>query len=665
MRKAIGRGVQAMFLAAMGFTLGLNALAQSAARTLVPAEDFARRPKLSGMQFSPDGTKFAALEDFQGRRNLTVADVQSGKLTRVTQFERFDVAAFLWLSNSRLWLETTDFRKGAGEGVKGAATYAINADGSQGTQTLFDRDENPRHFFLLRQRVKGSDTDVLALSNQRGIDSLDLVRLNTVTMKWTTVSTDNPGYMQGYAVDKDLVLRAAMSRSADRTQAIFRYKDTATSPWREIARFPTFGKKFEPYDFLDDGTLLVVSNIDEDRQAIYKFDPKTGKPGEKYLAHPLVDITETGPADGGLDPRSRPLIIDPKSGDLIGVRVYSDKPETFWFDAKRAQLQKTMDVSLPAENVNSIRPLTDTLAVVTTYSSRDPGATYLFDASKGQLKEVYRPRPWIKPEQMSETKPIRYAARDGLSIPAYLTLPTGKEAKKLPLIAWIHGGPQARDHWGWEREAQFFANRGYAVLQPNYRGSTGYGFAHQARGYKQWGQAMQDDITDGIKKLIADGVVDASRVCIGGGSYGGYATMAGLVKEPEMFKCGINVVGVTDLVWMHDIGYSDFQTFDPKGSDLFLDTAMGSLSNDRAMLEANSPRRHAERIKAPVLFVHGTNDQRVPIKHAEGMRDAMKAAGKPYEWLEFAEEGHGWRKEENWVTYLKAMEKFLAKHIGN
>ena len=378
-----------------------------------------------------------------------------------------------------------------------------------------------------------------------------------------------------------------------------------------------------------------------------------------------MDITETGPADGGLDPRSRPLIIDPKSGDLIGVRVYSDKPETFWFDAKRAQLQKTMDVSLPAENVNSIRPLTDTLAVVTTYSSRDPGATYLFDASKGQLKEVYRPRPWIKPEQMSETKPIRYAARDGLSIPAYLTLPTGKEAKKLPLIAWIHGGPQARDHWGWEREAQFFANRGYAVLQPNYRGSTGYGFAHQARGYKQWGQAMQDDITDGIKKLIADGVVDASRVCIGGGSYGGYATMAGLVKEPEMFKCGINVVGVTDLVWMHDIGYSDFQTFDPKGSDLFLDTAMGSLSNDRAMLEANSPRRHAERIKAPVLFVHGTNDQRVPIKHAEGMRDAMKAAGKPYEWLEFAEEGHGWRKEENWVTYLKAMEKFLARHIGN
>ena len=279
----------------------------------------------------------------------------SGEIPRLTTFERFDVDSFLWLSNSRLYLRTTDYRKGRGEVVRGSATYAVNVDGSQGNQTLFDRDENPRFVFFFQERLKNSETDILALSNQRGTSSFDLVRLNTVTMKWTLLSNDNPGYVERFHVDKDLVPRAAMSRSPDWKEQVFYYKDAATSPWREVARFPALGRAFRPYDFLHDGTLLVVSNVDDDLQTLYKFDPKTGKPGEKFLAHPTVDITEASAPDGGLDPWTRAIVNDPITNDVIGVRVVAEKPQTFWFLAKPANLQKTMDAALPAENVNSVR----------------------------------------------------------------------------------------------------------------------------------------------------------------------------------------------------------------------------------------------------------------------------------------------------------------------
>jgi len=349
----------------------------------------------------------------------------------------------------------------------------------------------------------------------------------------------------------------------------------------------------------------------------------------------------------------------------VGWYVEAEKPEMFWFDADFAKLQGTMDASLGKGNVNNLSLLDDGRVLVYSRSDRDPGAYYLYDPLAEQLQEVLRPMDWIRPGRMAETRIMHYKARDGLEIPGYLTIPHGAPEKKLPLVAWIHGGPWARDYWGWAPDIQFLASRGYAVFQPNYRGSTGFGGKHLISSFKKYGQTMQDDITDGIQYLIAQGIVDPDRVCIGGGSYGGYATMMGLVKEPKLFRCGINEAGVVDLVWAQELGYTDFNQSNPDAAEAWYKVAMGDVKADRAMLEQYSPRLHASEIKAPVLIVHGAGDRRVPIKHAEGMRDALKAAGNSFEWVIYPEEGHGFTKPANRIDRYKKIEAFLQKNLSS
>jgi dipeptidyl aminopeptidase/acylaminoacyl peptidase len=643
--------------------IGANALSapeqeSAAKRVLIPAEDFARRPAFDQLSFAPDGKHYAALGQLDGRMNIVVGDAEKNAVRFITSFEGNDVGGFTWIGNNRLIFSLVDFKRGLADQY-GGGMLAVDADGtnfrrlSPTVQECMDALNLRCRRMVLRARIPGSEDEIIVVSNERSSESSDLYRLNTRTGKRTLLTFENPGHVARWVLDKDRVPRAALSWERDEQQRVFWYRNSGASPWRKIAGFPLWGVGYEPLGFSPDGTLYVASSIaNGDKAEVYKFDPVSGKPGEKVASHPLVDLDDAA------------LAFDPESDELVGMRIASDKPEVVWFEEKRARLQRTMDVSLPAGNANTLRKLPGGKAVVYSRSGSDPGAYYLFDEAKKELRELARPRAWIRPEQMGTVQVIRYKARDGMEIPAYLTLPTGKAAKNLPLVAWIHGGPQARDDWGWSMEPQFLASRGYAVIQPNYRGSTGFGVKHLMAGAKQWGQKMQDDVTDGIKHLVAQGIVDPNRVCIGGGSYGGYATLAGLVREPDLFKCGIDVVGVSDLVWMHELGYSDFNQFDPKGTELFLNTFLGSLQADRAMLEANSPRLHADRIAAPVLFIHGGNDVRVPIKHAEGMRDALQKAGKPYEWIVFPEEGHGFMKESNRVAYLKAMEAFLAKHLG-
>jgi dipeptidyl aminopeptidase/acylaminoacyl peptidase len=396
---------------------------------------------------------------------------------------------------------------------------------------------------------------------------------------------------------------------------------------------------------------------------VYKFDAAKGEEGERLAHHPQVDITMIESAGSSLGGPVSPLILDPQTYELIGLRVDGDRPETYWFRDQEARIQATLDRALPGA-VNVVRRLDEGRYAVRSRSDRDPGTFFVFDTNARQLKEIGRPYAWIRPEQMGRTELLRYAARDGLEIPAYLTLPAGKEAKKLPLLVWVHGGPWARDHWGWDPEVQFLASRGYAVLQVNYRGSTGFGRKHLVSSFRKLGQEMQNDLTDGVEHLVKTGVADRSRVCIGGGSYGGYATMMGLVREPGLFKCGINVVGVTDLFWWLDLGYTDFNAFDAEASGAWLRMTVGNPSSDGQMMRENSPRLQAGKIKAPVLFVHGGGDMRVPIKHAEGMRDAMKDKELPFEWVVYPEEGHGFLKESNRSDYFRRMESFLARHIG-
>jgi dipeptidyl aminopeptidase/acylaminoacyl peptidase len=270
--------------------------------------------------------------------------------------------------------------------------------------------------------------------------------------------------------------------------------------------------------------------------------------------------------------------------------------------------------------------------------------------------------PQLKPSELAPMRPVRYPARDGLQIPAYLSLPKGKD-KNLPLVVMIHGGPWVSgDEWGFNPEAQFLATRGYAVLQPNFRGTTRYGWKHFSSSFQQWGLTMQDDITDGVKWAVEQGIADPKRVCIYGASYGGYATMMGLAKDPDLYKCGINYVGVTDInlfltaTWA-DYAQSDWIKFGVKDM-------VGDATKDAERLKATSPVEQAARIKAPVLMAYGAADRRVPIEHGTRMRAAMERTGAKPIWMVADGEGHGFREMRNQKMFYEAMEKFLAENIG-
>lgn len=634
------------------------AVGESPPAGLIAAEEFARRPKLQSVQFSFDGKRFAALQEINGRMNLTVGNLKEKKLTQITNFTTFDVGGYRWISNGRLVFSLHDSTKGLAE-QRGGGLFAINHDGTESKELSPTRENCAARGQICRQTsffkiIDGSDSDIIAIANDRDIETSDLYRLNTRTGKKNLLTSENPGHVSDWFIDKDNVPRAAVSEGGKSLSKTFWFRDAATSPWRKISSGISYKGNLSPAAFDGDGGLLVYSNLGTDKSRLYTFDAAKGVPGELVAEHPLVDInSET----------SRP-ILQRHTGKIVGWHIEADKPEIYWFDAAFAKLQATMDASLAAGNINSISPLDDGRVLVYSSSERDPGAYYLYDPQAKQLQEVLRPVDWLKPERMAETQVLRYKARDGLEIPGYLTLPRGMPPRKLPIVAWIHGGPWVRDAWGWNADVQFLASRGYAVFQPNYRGSSGFGEKHFVSSFKKYGQTMQDDITDGILYLIEKGIVDPDRICIGGGSYGGYATMMGLVKEPKLFRCGINEAGVVDLVWAQELGYTDFNQSNPDAAEAWYRVAMGDVKADRAMLEQYSPRLHAGEIKAPVLIVHGAGDQRVPIKHAEGMRDALTAAGKTFEWLIYPEEGHGFTKPANRIDRYKKIEAFLQKNLG-
>ena len=650
MHKALAAAATVAWMSLLGLNVGMPAIA---ATSLIPVEDFTRLPKLRNVTFSPDGQLFAAVQELDGRMALTAGDIKSRKLTRLTSFKNYDVSGYRWISSKRLMFSVYDATKGLAE-QKGGGNYAINADGSD-PKDLNCPDTGPTcRPAQFMQRIWGSDDEILITANERDIKTQDVYRLNTRTGRKTLLTSDNPGQVSQWFLDKDGVPRAAVSVDGRKLGEVFWYRDSVNAPWRKISSVEGFGKRVKPAAFDSDGTLFVYTNLTSDKYEIRILDTNTGKPGELIAAHSLVDLdSET----------SRP-IVRLRDHKILGFQVDADKPEALWMEDDYAKIQAVLDSSMPKGNENSLVVLDDGRVLVNSRSDRDPGTSYLYDPKAKQMQELLRPMDWIKPEQMSSMQVVRYKARDGLEIPSYLTLPRGKPSTSLPLVAWIHGGPWARDEWRFNSEVQFLASRGYAVFQPNFRGSTGFGQIHLTSSFKKYGQSMQDDITDGIKYLISQGIVDPNRICIGGGSYGGYATMMALVKEPDFFRCGINEAGVTDLIWAQELGYTDFNQGDADSAEAWYKIAIGDVKADRALLEQYSPRLHADKIKAPALIVHGGGDRRVPIKHAEGMRDALQAAGKGFEWVVYPEEGHGFTKPENKIDRLNKIGDFLARHIG-
>ncbi|MRV73454.1 alpha/beta fold hydrolase [Duganella sp. FT92W] len=641
-------------------------LAPAAASAAIPAADFFNNPDFSAARLSPSGRYLAAKRVAEnGREQLAVVDLVNTSAKSVANFKDTDIGYFAWISDQRLLFDTTDKQIGQGARRYGPGLYAVNSDGQQFRQLArhnnpFVRnggDDNmlPWHTFMLHaDGAQNSDQVYVANININApgdFDHVELLKLNTKTTRHTTV--EGPGDTRDWLLDAKGEPRLAITHEAG--QQILHYLDPKTGAWRKVASNPMFtgGKgAFQPLAFGSDGTLYVSTSTGNGIAAVHTMDLETGAISPK----PLISLD-------GYD-FSGKLIFN--NGKLLGVRFLADGEGTQWFDAAMQGAQKEIDAKLP-RTVNIVTPPTHAetpYLLVEAYSDRQPRAYFIYDTEKKTLNLAGHSHPNIKLSQMGTQDLQHYAARDGMKIPAWLTTPAGA-GKNLPMVVLVHGGPYSRGTaWGWKPESQFLASRGYAVLEPEFRGSTGFGYQHFHAGWKQWGLKMQDDIADGVKWAIAQGIADPKRICIAGASYGGYAAMMGLVNDPGLFQCGINWVGVTDINLLFTGHWRFTSDLPPMWKKYGMPELIGDPVKDAEQFKATSPLQQAARITQPLLLAYGGADMRVPIIHGTRFRDALKATNKQVEWIEYEEEGHGWALPKNRIDFWTRVERFLDKQIG-
>jgi dipeptidyl aminopeptidase/acylaminoacyl peptidase len=640
-----------------------------AVATPVPVKSFFENPAFSGAILSPDAKSLAVLVAGDGTRDrLAVIDLVNNKVKVVAKFSASDIGTFEWVNSTRLVFNSRDKSAGPGDVRYGPGLYAVNKDGSGFRQLVDVADSSevehtlsrtilPYNHYLTGQ-TGTQDSDAIYVDSPRYSDNtgqfevMNLVRLDTVTGRATTVT--RPGPSQWWLLDAkgEPRLTATLEKNVETVQ----YLDPASKQWRKLVAFDSYtgGKgAFTPLSFAPDGTLYVISNLKSDMFQLHTFDFSTNR----VSAAPVVALD-------GFDFDGHLLTAGNK---LLGIRYLSDARSTVWLDPKMKAIQAAVDALLP-NTVNLIdspaRPELP-LVLVASYSDRQPYKYALYNTETGKLNPVGDTHAEIDPARMGEQEFVRLKARDGKTVPAWLTLPNGGKRKNLPMVVLVHGGPYVRGtEWGWSHDDQFLASRGYAVLQPEFRGTRGYGSNHYRAGWKQWGLAMQNDIADATRWAIAQGIADPKRICIAGASYGGYATLMGLINDPDLYQCGVEWVGVTDLTLLHDGHWSFTSDMQDNYRQYGFPTLVGDPVADAAQFKATSPLMQAARIKQPLLMAYGAVDHRVPLYHGRQLYEAVKQTNPNVELVIYDEEAHGWTLPKNRIDFWTRVEKFLDRQIG-
>lgn len=598
----------------------------------IPLRDFFRNPEKSYFQVSPDGNFISFTQPYQNRMNIFVQPRGSDAVTRITSVTDRDISAYFWKGNDRI-LYLKDFG-----GDENFHLFAANRDGSKEVDlTPFDSVR-----VMVIDDLIDHPTDVLIGMNKRNPQIFDAYRLNTVTGEIAMVA-ENPGNITSWMTDHDGNIRIAIA--TDGVNVSILYRDTQADPFRTLMT-TNFKDSFSPLFFtFDNKNIYATSNLGRDKMAIVKYDIAAGKETEVIFEHPEVDVES--------------MAYSRKRKVLTQINYTTWKPEEKFLDKETEKIYSDLKKRFPDYEVAlTFNDLNENVFIVRTYSDRSTGSYHLYEKKGGKLTKLADRNPWLNEKELAPMKPISFKARDGLLIHGYLTLPLGKEPKNLPVVVNPHGGPWYRDTWGFNPEVQFLANRGYAVLQINFRGSTGYGREFWMKSFKQWGRAMQNDISDGVRWLIAEGIADPSKIAIYGGSYGGYATLAGLTFSPELYACGVDYVGVSNL-------FTFLKTIPPYWKP-YLDMMyemIGDPVADSALFAETSPAFHADKIRAPLLVAQGANDPRVKIDESNQIVEALRKRGVDVEYLVKDNEGHGFANEENRFDFYEAMEKFLAKHL--
>lgn len=597
----------------------------------IPLRDFFRNPEKSGFQVSPDGNSISFVQPYRNRLNVFVQPRAGGPALRVTSETERDVAGYTWKGSRRI-VYLKDFK-----GDENYHVVSVDADGANLVDlTPFDKVRAE----IIDDRYDRDDEIIIAL-NRRNPEIFDAYRVDLNTKELTLIA-ENPGNVTGWVTDHAGRIRLAMVTDGVNTSILHRPDES--TPFKTVIT-TNFKQRIAPlfFDF-DNKLLFAASNINRDKAAVVRLDPATAEEESVIFQHPEVDAAD--------------LAWSRKRKVCTEVQFVTWKRQRRFFDAEAEAIFNDLERQLPGYEIDLQSANEDeNIFVVAAWSDRTQGVRYLYDTASRTLTKLAEIAPWLDEKQLAEMQPITYRARDGLTIQGYLTLPRGG-GKNLPLIVHPHGGPWARDVWGYDPEVQFLANRGYAVLQMNFRGSVGYGREFWQASFKQWGKKMQDDVTDGVHYAIEQGIADPKRVCIYGGSYGGYVTLAGLAFTPKLYACGVDYVGVSNL-------FTFIKTIPPYWKpmlDMFYEM-VGNPETDKALLAEASPALHAENIRAPLLIAQGAQDPRVNIEESNQMVAALKKHGTAVEYLVKENEGHGFHNEENRFEFYEAMEKFLEKHL--
>jgi dipeptidyl aminopeptidase/acylaminoacyl peptidase len=653
-------------LAAMVVAAAPHSQAQGAEVPAVSVADFTRYDEFGTIKLSPDGEFLAMSAGPGGRSLLLFFNLKEMKPVHgIKARDRAEILDFDWVSPTRVIYHLAEVQPGHSYASDTGEIGAVERDGS-------------RHQLIYGYRAGESTADTRLARRQSSYATPDVVSFLRGDGQ-NILITEQPWRLLGNtwrvnldAVPKITQLNVYTGRKRDvgvaplaSAQVLVDRRDEVrfavgyntlgrfTSSWRpqpgadwQAFEFSGFREaSVLPWAFTPDETGVLFSGAPEGRSidGLYRLDLETRTVEEVY-AHPQFDV-------------ERP-IWDAQRNVVIGVRVYADKPEYHWLlpDHPQVRLYRALQRAF-AGQVAEVTSVTDDgrLAVVFVWSDVNPGEYYLFDARTMNAEFIRAARAWIDPGEMRPKEPVRIEARDGLVLNGYLTQP--RAAGPHPMVVLPHGGPHGiRDHWMFDAEAQLLATRGYAVLQVNFRGSSGYGHDFRVAGYREWGGKVQDDIADATRWAIREGLASENRVCIFGSSFGAYSALMGAVREPGLYRCVIGHAGVYDLELMHssaDIPRS-------RRGRAYLDEVLG---RDLARLRAQSPVHNADRIAAPVLLIHGTADWRADFQHAQRMKQALDKADRPYEWLALKGEGHGIYDERVREQVYTRILAFLQQHL--
>ncbi len=619
----------------------------------IPIKSLAQLPTAASMKLSPNGDYIAMTAPYQGRTHLIIQDIDGNNTVAVPPVNRADIAWFRWANNDRIIISYAYTSRRDLTLVRETRLFSLGRDGKDFVSMVLPK--------KLRNRISSfSKTEVPTQIQDRVIDWLpddpdfillaidsdlngkaEVRKVNVNTGKYKELTQGFRG-IQSFKTDQSHNVRLGWGYDPVRpTQFNFIYFDPIAKKWANVERSEWGSRGLYPIAFSNDPQIAFAGGLNESKHySIFKINLTTGKVLETVFSDDEVDYDD--------------VIEDPATNFPVGVQYTKDKAEVYYWDKAFGKLQASIDKALP----NTVNRIVSHLPVQRKYlihstSDVEPGVYYFLDMKKKNLQFISETMPGLTPENLARKKPLNYKARDGVIIPAYMTLPRTGPGKNLPFVIFPHGGPKARDSQNFDYFAQFFATRGYGVLQPNFRGSDGYGKKFADMGKRQWGGAMQDDVTDGVRYLIKEGIADPKRICIVGASYGGYAAMMGAIKTPDLYQCAASINGVLNLMSLiaDDKDYIGGKAW----------TRSMGLQGENA--RAVSPFHQASRINIPVLIVQAKDDFRIPYQQSVNMVGQLKRYHKDYQFVTLKSGDHTLDTAEARFGTLSALETFLGKHL--